>query len=84
MPFLIENGLDAKLFFEQLFDNKISSFFGIDVIVSSLLFWLFVYWEGSKLQMRYLWIYPLSNILVGVSFGLPLFLFNRHHYLKNN
>lgn len=84
LPFLIEHGLDAKLFFEQLFNNQISSFFGMDVIVSSLVFWVFVSWEGSKLQMKYLWLYPLSNILVGVSLGLPLFLLNRQHYLKNN
>ncbi|BAU66697.1 unknown protein [Stanieria sp. NIES-3757] len=61
--FLIEHGLDIKLFFEQLFNNQISSFLGMDVIVSSLVFWVFVFWEGSKLQMKYLWLYPLSNIL---------------------
>lgn len=82
VPFLIENGLDLKLFFEQLFINRVSSFFGMDLIVSSLVFWFFVFWEGSRLGMKNLWIYIASNLLVGVSLGLPLFLLIRQRKLE--
>ena len=74
VPFLVEHGLNLQLFFEQLFVNRISSFFGMDLIVSSLVLWVFVFWEGSRLGMKNLWIYIASNLLVGVSLGLPLFL----------
>ncbi|KAB8331465.1 DUF2834 domain-containing protein [Scytonema tolypothrichoides VB-61278] len=77
VPFLIQNGLDVRLFLEQLFANRISAFFGMDLIVSSLVLWVFVYWEGSRLGMKNLWIYIASNLLVGVSLGLPLFLLIR-------
>jgi len=77
IPFLREHGLDISLFFQQLFANNISGFFGMDVIVSSLALWFFVYAEGERLRMRHLWIYVVCNLLVGVSLGLPLFLLMR-------
>lgn len=82
VPFLLEHGLDIKLFFEQLFANRISGFFGMDVAVSSLVLWTFVFWEGTRLKMRYLWAYVVCNLLVGVSFGLPLFLLMRQRQVE--
>ncbi|RCJ20085.1 hypothetical protein A6S26_05015 [Nostoc sp. ATCC 43529] len=82
VPFILEDGLDIKLFFEQLFANKISGFFGMDVIVSSLVLWTFVFIEGTRLKMQNLWIYVVCNLLVGVSLGLPLFLLMRQRQLE--
>ncbi|MGI2904462.1 DUF2834 domain-containing protein [Tolypothrix sp. VBCCA 56010] len=82
VPFLLEHGLDIKLFFEQLFANRISGFFGMDVAVSSLVLWTFVFSEGTRLKMRYLWVYVVCNLLVGVSFGLPLFLLIRQRQVE--
>ena len=84
IPFILEHGLDLSLFLEQLFANQISSFFGLDLIVSSVVFWIFVFSEGSKLKMRFLWVYILSNLLVGVSLGLPLFLLMRQYQIESN
>ncbi len=82
VPFLVERGLDLQLFFDQLFANRISSFFGMDLIVSSLVLWVFVFWEGSRLGMKNLWVYIASNLLVGVSLGLPLFLLMRQRQIE--
>jgi len=82
VPFILEQGLDIKLFLEQLFANKISGFFGMDVIVSSLVFWTFVFSEGTRLKMQNLWIYVACNLLVGVSLGHPLFLLMRQRHLE--
>jgi hypothetical protein len=82
VPFLFENGLNFQLFFEQLFINRISLFFGMDVIVSSLVLWTFVWVEGSRLKMKNLWIYIASNLLFGVSLALPLFLLMRQRKLE--
>lgn len=81
VPFLREHGLDLSLFTHQLFANKVSSFFGMDVIVSSFALWIFVYAEGTRMKMRNLWIYVAANLLVGVSLGLPLFLMMRQSKL---
>lgn len=77
VPFLVANGLDLPTFFEQLFQNDVSAFFGMDVIVSSLTLWAFVFSEGRRRQMNKLWVYVICNLLVGVSLALPLFIFFR-------
>lgn len=84
IPFLFENGLNLELFFEQLFTNRISAFFGMDVVASSLVLWTFVWFEGSRLKMKSLWIYIASNLLVGVSLALPLFLLMRQRKLEES
>ena len=81
IQFLIEHGLNVSLFFEQLFANPISSFFGINVIASVLVVLTFIAWEGTRLKMRYLWIY-FASALVGVAVGLPLFLLMRQRQLE--
>jgi len=75
--FLAEYGFDLALFVRQMFASPIAAFFSVDVIVSSLVLWGFVYSEGRRLGMRRLWIYVLLNLLVGVSFALPVFLYAR-------
>lgn len=77
MPFLRAHGLDAPLFVQQLFGTPVSGFFGMDVIVSSLVLWTFVLLEGRRLGIRQLWAPIVANLVVGVSLGLPLFLYMR-------
>lgn len=54
----------------------------MDVIVSSLVLWTLVFWEGTRLKMQNLWVYVICNLLVGVSLGLPLFLLMRERQLE--
>jgi len=82
VPFLAAHGFDLSLFFKQLFQNNVSAFFGLDVIVSSLVLWLFVFWEGRRRSMNNLWLYVVCNLAVGVSLALPLFLFFRERKLN--
>jgi hypothetical protein len=77
LPFLREHGLDVRLFFEQLFDNRISAFFAWDVIVSALVLWVLVLVEGRRAGVRHLWAPIAASLAVGVSLGLPLFLYQR-------
>lgn len=81
IPFFKNHGVDGSLFVRQLFANEVSSFFGMDVIVSSLVLWIFVYSEGTRLKMRNLWIYILANLLAGVALAFPLFLLARESKL---
>jgi hypothetical protein len=77
VPFLREHGFDGRLIIQQLFANRISGFFGLDVLVSSVVLWFFVRVEGRRAKLRHVW-WPLAGILtVGVSLGLPLFLYLR-------
>ena len=76
-PFLAEHGFNVPLIVEQLFANRISGFFGLDVIVSSIVLAVFVLTEGRRQQMKLLWLPLLCTLAVGVSLGLPLFLYMR-------
>lgn len=77
LPWLRANGLDLSLFAAQMFEDPISSFFVMDVVVSTLALWVFVFLEGRRLGVRHLWAPIAANLLVGVSLALPLFLLMR-------
>ena len=77
IPFLREHGLDLSEFSAQLFSNRIGGFFGMDVIVSSIVLWLFVVVEGRRSGVKHLWAPIAASLTVGVSLGLPLFLYMR-------
>jgi Terpene cyclase DEP1 len=81
-PFFLEQGLDIKLFVQQLFINRISACFGLDVIVSFFVLCTFIFWESMHLKMRNPWIYIACSFSVGVSFGLPLFLLMRQLHIE--
>jgi Terpene cyclase DEP1 len=77
VPWLLEHGLDVTLFFRELFANRISAFFVTDVIVSAIVLIWFIQSEGKRSRVRLLWLPTVGTLIVGVSFGLPLFLFLR-------
>ena len=77
VPFLRDHGLNVQEFISQLFATRISGFFAMDVIVSSVVLWVLVLTEGRRLGVRHLWMPLVANLAVGVSLGLPLFLYLR-------
>ena len=50
--------------------------------MSSVVLWLFVITDGRRLGLRHLWIPIAGNLTVGVSLGLPLFLYMRDKQLE--
>ena len=75
--FLAANGLDLSLLIQQLFATPISTFFAVDLLVTAVVFWIFLYQEARRLQMKHYWVYIIATLLVGPSFALPLFLYFR-------
>ncbi len=82
IPFLREHGLAMDLFFQQLFSTPTSGFFGMDVIVSTVVLWTFLVIEGRRSGLTHLWAPIAGSLLVGVSLGLPLFLYMRELRLE--
>jgi hypothetical protein len=82
VPWIVEHhALNMPLFMRDLFANRISAFFALDVIVSAMVLLVFIQSEGRRLQMRLLWLPMLGTVFVGVSLGLPLFLYLRQSKL---
>ena len=77
VPWLLEHGLNLNLLFRELFANRISAFFAMDVIVSAMVLIWFIQSEGKRLRMGLFWLPTIGTLIVGVSFGFPLFLFLR-------
>lgn len=82
VSFLLDFGLDPGLLIQQLFANDISTFFAVDLIISSLVFWLFAYREAQALDIPRWWVSIVANLLVGLSLSLPLFLYLREDALE--
>ena len=78
VPWIAEHhALDMSIFLGDLFANRISAFFAMDVIVSAVVLISFIQAEGKRLAMRLIWLPIVGTLLVGVSFGFPLFLYSR-------
>src|SRR5437870_11841811 len=76
VPWIMEHhALNMPLFIRDLFANRISAFFAVDVIVSAIVLISFVRIEGTRLGIRLLWLPILATFFVSVSLGFPLFLY---------
>jgi Terpene cyclase DEP1 len=76
-PWVFEHGLNIPLMLAELFSTRTGGFFGLDVIVSAVTLVLFIRTEGRRRKMPSLWLPIAATCLVGVSCGLPLFLYLR-------
>jgi hypothetical protein len=82
VPWLIAHGgLNMPLFVQDLFANRVSGFFAIDVIISAVVLLVFVIVEGRRVGMGVRWLPIVAVFFVGVSLGLPLFLYLRQAHL---
>ena len=84
IPWLLENGFNASLFVLQLFANRISGFFAWDVLISAVVVVGFVRREGKRSGVRLVWLPILGVLTIGVSFGLPLFLYLRERTFEGS
>jgi hypothetical protein len=84
VPWFMENGFDLRLFGQELFATRVGAFFGLDVLVSAIVLFLFVFAEGRRVMIPHLWMPILATLLVGVSLGFPLFLYLRQRKLDDS
>ena len=82
LPWVFQHGLNLALFVRELFANRIGAFFGMDVVVSAVALLVFSRIEGARLGLRRRWIVIVAVLTVGVSLGLPLFLYMRELELE--
>jgi hypothetical protein len=82
VPWVMENGLPLGLLARQLFANRVSAFFGLDVFVSSAVLLVFMRLEGRRLRLRFRWLPIVGLCTVGVSLAFPLFLYLRERAME--
>ena len=76
VPWLLVHGLNVRLFFDQLFANRIGAFFGADVFISAAVVCVFAGFERKRLGSKW-WLPLVAVFTVGVSAALPLLLYLR-------
>jgi Terpene cyclase DEP1 len=81
VPWLVAHGLDWRLFLQELHANRIGAFFVMDVLMSAVTLFVLIGAEQRKLGGGGWWIPKVSVLLVGVSLGLPVFLYMREKRL---
>ena len=83
LPWVAEHGgIPLRLFVQELFANRISAFFGLDVLVSAIVLLRFAAVESARGRIANRWMVLVATLLVGVSLGLPLFLYLREQQLE--
>lgn len=80
-PWLFEHGPNPQRFLQDMFANGVSAFFGMDVVLSAVALGAFVVVESARLRLNRRWLPILATFVVGVSLGLPLFLYRRQVHL---
>ena len=83
VPWLIENGLDVSLLIQEIASSRLAAFGWLDVIISGLALFVFIYYDSRKNGIGHIWLPILGTLGVGVSLGLPLYLLMREiHFEK--
>lgn len=76
VQFFAAEGLGGD-FVGSLFVNGAAGGFASDVLVSSLVFWVFLFSEARRAGIRHAWVFVVVNLVIGLSCALPLFLWAR-------
>ncbi len=76
-PFFLIHGPNFRLFLEEVFATRISSFFAADLILSSIVFLSWSRREAKARQIPGWWLVLMCNLVVGLSLALPLYLLKR-------
>jgi len=71
LDFFAQHGLNLPAFVGGLFVNGAAGGFSADLLVTSLVFWIYLYERGAEK----LWMYVLLNLTIGLSCSLPLYLY---------
>ena len=77
IAFVVDHGVDVGGYFEEWFDSLPAAQLAIDISIAFLAFVLWAAWEGRRLGMSTWWVPIPASLLVGLCFGLPLFLLLR-------
>ena len=82
IPWVLENGISIPLLLSELFSTRIGAFFGSDVIIAATVLLMLIVTDGKKNGVRPLWLPIAGTVCVGVSCGLPLYLYLRERKIS--
>ena len=70
-------GLNLPLFVKALFPNGAAGGFSADLLITSVVFWIYMYQQKNKADGPNPVIFIALNLFVGLSSALPAYLYAR-------
>ena len=77
IQFIQLEGINIPLFISFLFANGAASGFSADLLVSSFIFWIFMFQQLRKPNNPKPYLFIFLNLIVGLSCALPAYLYAR-------
>ena len=81
VPWVVTHGLDISLLLSEAMANPISIMAWLDVLVGGLALIGFILVDGQRHKVQYRYFAVLGTLSVGVSFGLPMYLYFKEKQL---
>lgn len=82
VPWLLENGFNLPLLWHEITASRLSGFAWLDVLLSVLTILVFAGAESRRTHMPFPLLSVLACFLIGASYGLPLFMYQRERFLN--
>ncbi|MCO6185866.1 DUF2834 domain-containing protein [Rhizobium sp. L1K21] len=75
--YIAANGVNIIGFVRDLFDNDASSGSTADVLIATVVFWVWSFFDARQTNVTKWWFVLPTGICVGLSLALPLYLYLR-------
>ncbi len=82
IPWIADNGFSIPLLLRQIAESRVAAFGWLDVVVSALVLFVLIFTEGRRRKVSMLWLPVIGTLTVGVSLGLPLYLYLREDFVE--
>ncbi|RTZ14404.1 DUF2834 domain-containing protein [Vibrio aquaticus] len=82
LPWLMENGLNIPYLIQQAAANSVGLFAWLDVLVSAVALLGFILVDGARNYIKFRYVAVIGTLKVGVSCGLPLYLYLKERQLN--
>ena len=73
----VNEGVNLGGFVSALFSNPAASGFTVDLLFTSLVFWIAIFYERSQGKGPRPYLFIVRNLLIGLSCALPAYLYAR-------
>ena len=80
--FIADEGVDVSGYFSMWTDSTPSTQLMADLVIAALAFFVWAAHEGPRAGITHWWVCIPASLLVGLCFGLPLFLLMRERALN--
>jgi len=77
LQFIQFNGLDLPAYTSALFVNGAAGGFSSDLLISSLVFWGYLFQQAKNNSAPRPWLFVALNLGIGLSCALPAYLYAR-------